>query len=385
MKKFILAFTMFSAMTAVMTFTSCSNEATTPEVEGGETVDLTGAITANMTLNANNEYFLTGSLIVNDGATLTIPAGTTIKAKKGFDKYILVAQGGKIIAEGTADKPITFTADKDNAGAGYWGGLIINGKAPISGVTAGETGLTEINNDYKYGGTNAADNSGKLKFVKLIYTGANDTDEVEHNGLTLNAVGNGTEISDIFVIDGADDAVEFFGGSVNVTNLLAVNPEDDMFDFTQGYTGTLSNCYGIWEASHTSGEKDPRGVEADGNLDGKRPTDIQQSDFKVTGMTIDNRSTGTVMDDAIKIRRGAKATITNALVKGTGKVKNLIDLVDGNGNAANGTSIAATKESTIVLTGDETVLGDVTATITIAAGNAGADKTKFAWTGYTSF
>ena len=85
--------------------------------------------------------------------------------------------------------------------------------------------------------------------------------------MTLNAVGNGTTINNVYIVEGADDAIEFFGGSVNVSNLLAVNCDDDMFDFTQGYCGTLSNCYGIWDDGFTSTEEDPRGIEADGNLD----------------------------------------------------------------------------------------------------------------------
>ena len=126
-------------------------------------------------------------------------------------------------------------------------------------------------------------------------------------------------------MESADDAIEFFGGTVNVTNLLAVNPDDDMFDFTQGYKGTLSNCYGIWEDGYTSTEEDPRGVEADGNLDGNGVDHVGQSDFIIDGMTIvnntvdGNTTTGqkNAMDDVIKVRRGATATIKNTLVAST--------------------------------------------------------------------
>ena len=99
-----------------------------------ETVELSGNVEGTMTLDAETEYILAGTLTVPDGATLEIPAGTKIKAKQGFGNYIIVAQGGKINARGTAQAPIIFTAeDESNAGPGYWGGLIINGKAPISG------------------------------------------------------------------------------------------------------------------------------------------------------------------------------------------------------------------------------------------------------------
>src|SRR5690606_18790757 len=126
-------------------------------------------------------------------------------------------------------------------------------------------GSTEVNTAYVYGGSNVSDNSGELSYLILGNTGARSSADVEHNGLTLNGVGNGTTITDLYIYDCADDAIEFFGGSVNVNNLLAVNPDDDMFDFTQGYNGSLKNAYGIWEVGYTSSESDPRGIEADGN------------------------------------------------------------------------------------------------------------------------
>ena len=337
-------------------------------------------ISADLELDASKVYLIEGSVIVNDGATLTIPAGTTIRAKEGFANYLLVAQGGKIMAEGTAENPITFTAENEaDAKAGYWGGVIINGKAPISGDNAGTLGSTEINNDFKYGGTNSADNSGVLKYVRILYTGANSSDEIEHNGLTLNGVGNGTVIENIYVADGADDAIEFFGGSVDVTGLLAVNCDDDMFDFTQGYCGTLKDCYGRWEAEFVSTEEDPRGVEADGNLDGNYPGHTPQSDFAIENMTIENLSATQEMQDAIKVRRGAEASITNALVKGSGLITNLVDLTDGRGTADNASDINVTNEATDVTT--ETNKGTCTATVTVASGNTGCTL-DFAWTGY---
>ena len=387
MKKLFLTFMTCAALASVTTFTACSDDDNSVDNGGvtNQTEELSGTITGTKTLDAKNEYFLTGTLIVPDGATLEIPAGTTIKAKQGFGNYILVAQGGKIKAEGTADKPIIFTADKEDAGSGYWGGLIINGKAPISGTAAsGNVGATEINNDYKYGGDNVADNSGVLKYVELRYTGARSNAEIEHNGLTLNGVGNGTVIENLYITDGADDAIEFFGGSVNVTNLLVVNCEDDMFDFTQGYTGTVTNCYGIWKNGFTSDEADPRGVEADGNLDGAGPDHKNQSDFQITDMTIETASTDGEIQDAIKIRRGAKATIKNALVKGAGKVGDLIDMTDKKGNGSTESSISLTNELVQAISGKEIALGEgeTNENLLVANGNTGADASKFAWTKY---
>ena len=371
------------AMIGAMSLTSCSDDDDNGGGGGqsGATVEIGGTVTGIMKLDAGTTYHLTSTLIVPDGATLEIPAGTTIKAAQGFDKYILVAQGGKINARGTADKPIIFTADADNATSGYWGGLIINGKAPLSGASAGTVGATEIDNNQPYGGTDASDNSGVIEYVELLYTGARSSADIEHNGLTLNGVGNGTTINNIYIAEGADDAIEFFGGTVNVTNLLAVNCDDDCFDFTQGYSGTLSNCYGIWEEGFTSTEEDPRGVEADGNLDGNGHEHTPQANFTINNMTIANYSATQSMQDAIKVRRLAKASINNALVIGSGRIENLVDLTDSKDPADAGTVVNVTNNATNVdeLTNSGNPAG---ADVNIVAGNTGADINALSWTGY---
>ncbi len=390
MKKFFLNAMLFAALASSVSLTSCSDDdEPNGENPGGgeepvETVELSGNVEGTMTLDANTEYILSGTLTVPDGATLEIPAGTKIKARQGFGNYIIVAQGGKINARGTAQAPIIFTAeDESNAGPGYWGGLIINGKAPISG-SAGSTatGATEVDNNMPYGGSDAADNSGTLEYIELWYTGARSSADIEHNGLTLNGVGNGTTINNVYIAEGADDAIEFFGGTVNVSNLLAVNCDDDMFDFTQGYSGTLSNCYGIWEEGFTSTEEDPRGIEADGNLDGNGADHTPQSDFKVENMTIANFSASQAMQDAIKVRRGATAHITNALVMGTGAVENLIDLNDGKGGAGEGTEMSVTNQLESATTDGDLNAEGTYEGVVIEAGNTGANTSALAWTGY---
>ena len=382
MRKFFMTSMAFAAIMSAMTFTSCSDDETGGGGSALKGTELNGVVEGTLTLNAGTEYTLTGTLTVPAGATLEIPAGTTIKANQGFDKYILVAQGGRINARGTATSPVVFTANSDNAEPGYWGGLIINGYAPISGANSGTVGATEIDNNQPYGGTDADDNSGTLTYVEIHYSGARSSADIEHNGLTLNAVGRGTTINNIYIADGADDAIEFFGGSVDVTNLLAVNCDDDCFDFTQGYTGTLSNCYGVWESGFTSTESDPRGVEADGNLDGNGPDHVDQSDFTIDGMTIANYSASQAMQDAIKIRRGAKATINNALVIGSGEIQELVDLSDGKGTGDEGCVINVTKGATNV--GKDTNDGNPSgATISIVSGNTGCDTGIFGWTGYS--
>ena len=357
--------------------------------------NLVGTITSAKTLDASITYTITGPVLVEDGGTLNIPAGTRIEANKGFGSYILVLQGGKINVNGTAAAPVVMTSNEASPAAGDWGGLVINGKAPLAGP-AGTTGTTEISNAYIYGGSNAADNSGSISFLVIEYSGARSSANIEHNGLTLNGVGNGTTISNVFIFEGADDGIEFFGGSVDVDGLLVVNCDDDMFDFTMGYNGTLSNAYGIWEAGFTSTEADPRGVEADGNFDGNNPEYANQSDFAITNVTFDLRvpyfaehlwtGSAKTMQDLIKMRRNAQATISNALVKGVTHVQDLIDISDGSQNEPFVTTIDITNQLVApdgATNPDAAVKPAGYPGVTLAEGNTGCDTTVFEWTGYS--
>jgi hypothetical protein len=144
MKKIVLSLMMITAMLIPVVLTSCS-ATDTPDEKPIVDNELSGSIKGTKTLDATIEYLITGPVIIEEGGVLNIPAGTVIKAQKGFNSYVLVLQGGKINAKGTASAPITFTADISNAQQGYWGGLIINGKAPLAG---GEKGSTEINTSF---------------------------------------------------------------------------------------------------------------------------------------------------------------------------------------------------------------------------------------------
>lgn len=364
---------------SALTFTACSKSDETVVVPQPEEITtLKGSISASQTVKAGT-ITLDGATIVREGATLTIPAGTTIVAKDR-SSYLLIEKGAKIVAKGTADSPIVFTSSETKSGE--WGGLIINGKAPLSRAneTDPSTFGTEINDQIQYGGSDIADNSGELEYVVLEYTGANISDDKEHNGLTLNGVGNGTKISNIYIRESADDAIEFFGGSVNVTNLLVVNAEDDAFDFTQGYSGTLKNAYSVWTPDFTTNEQDPRGVEADGNHDGNGSNHINQSNFKMEDITIIQNSTGATMQDVIKVRRGAKATITNLLVNvGTNAVVgDMIDFTDGKGAGS------ATISYTLLPVSLTAKINPVDAAgITKNTTSTGADVSSFAWTKYS--
>lgn len=365
-------------------FTSCDDDDNVNGDNGnnGESLNLSGNLTSDRALIAGQPYMLNGPLFVRSGATLTIPAGTTITAiAGGTDVYILVERGATIIADGEPNAPIRFTATSPQPGA--WGGLIINGNAFISGQNPqgqNEAG-TEVNTGILFGGNNDTESSGIIDHVILEYTGARIDGDAEHNGLTLNGVGSGTTLSNIWITNGDDDAIEFFGGSVNASNIFVVNARDDMFDFSQGYRGTCTNLYGIREAGFNIVTSDPRGIEADGNLDGNSPTDNTQSDFTVNDVTIINNGSSTEFADIIKVRRGATATINNAFGSlGQGATaEDFIDLNDSRGTATSATVINATFNGTAI---EDELDNAANATVNISSTNTGADSSVFSWTGY---
>jgi hypothetical protein len=364
-----------------MTITSCDTDPVV--INGGgnqDSLNLAGNLTENRTLTSGNAYVLNGPMFIKSGVTLTIESGTTITATAGgTDVYLLVERGGRILANGTAAAPIRFTSSSRVPAA--WGGVIINGSALISGQSAGVEAGTEVNAALLFGGSNDADNSGILNYVIIEYTGARIDGDAEHNGLTLNGVGSGTTVSNIWIANGDDDGIELFGGSVNVSNVFVLNARDDMFDFSQGYRGTATNLYGIREAGYTAVTSDPRGIEADGNLDGNSPTDINQSNFTVNGVTIVNSGNAVEFSDLIKIRRGATATINNALAGtfGTATAADFIDMEDSRGNSTDASSVNATANGTADGTDNKNAPG---ATVTVSTTNTGANASAFAWTGY---
>ena len=217
-------------------FTACNddeNGTTPPPAPSVE--NLGGIVTENMTLTANTEYKLTSQLQVKAPAVLTIEEGVKITAADSEDPiYILIEQGAKINAVGTVENPIVMTAE--NKTAGGWGGLHICGYAP----TNAGSGFSEIGNA-AYGGNDANDNSGVLKYIRLEYTGFALDDEHESNGISFYGVGAGTQVSYVQTYVGADDGLEFFGGTVNVDHCVVVDCTDDSFDCTEGWSGTATN------------------------------------------------------------------------------------------------------------------------------------------------
>lgn len=271
--------------------------------EGGAIVseELTGDVTSDKSLDANVLYTLKGSVIIQDGATLTIPAGTRITSDQsdGLDALI-VNQGGKLEAVGTAEEPIVFTESSKQIGS--WGGIVILGKAPIN--VPGGTSSPEFDDTLTYGGNVSDDNSGTLSYIRLEYAGAGIVDgSVEYNGFGFYAVGSGTTVNNLETYKGSDDGFEWFGGTVVADNLISIGDEDDSFDWTEGWSGGGSNWITIKENIADTG------IEADGNESDNTLTPLSNpiiSDITIVGVGESN---------GIVLRRGTAATITNAVIK----------------------------------------------------------------------
>ena len=200
---------------------------------------LSGDVLDNVTLDASIEYDLTGAYTIMDGASLTIPAGTVIKATGGTASYIAVAQGGQIFINGTSSSPVVLTSGSDNPAAADWGGLVVCGKAPTN---VGSTATSEVA-DLTYGGSVSDDNSGSIRYLRLEYTGATFNSSKEFNGLSLFGVGSGTTVEYVQSFEGGDDGIEFFGGTVNGKYLVSTNSGDDSIDFADGWSGTGEYWY----------------------------------------------------------------------------------------------------------------------------------------------
>lgn len=255
---------------------------------------LVGTITSDVTLSGENE--LTGTYVVSGGATLTIEAGTQIVAIPGdgvsaFETNIVIEKGSKIVVNGTAAEPVIFSSP--NANAADWGGLIICG----NGITSAGVDVEFEVGNYLYGGTDAADNSGSISYLVLKGSGAQIDAESQTNGISFCAVGSGTMIDHISVTDGGDDGVEFYGGSVEATDVYLKNNLDDAVDWTESWDGGIENVYIYHDVQGFS-------TVFEGDKDNANPTFTNVTAISTTGGT------------ALQFKKESGATITNLYLEG---------------------------------------------------------------------
>ncbi|SHG91286.1 multidrug transporter [Winogradskyella jejuensis] len=293
-----------------------------------------GTLTQNLTLTTGTEYDLTSALIVPEGITLTIEPGVVVRATTGSDVYVAVQQGGVIMAEGTSSNPIVFTSNSATPNPGDWGGLIVLGRAPINSVVGGDATSTSEIGGLPYGGNITNDNSGIIRYVRIEYSGGAADAASENNGFSFYGVGNGTTIDFIQAFEGADDGVEFFGGTVNASHISVVGAQDDSVDWTEGFTGTLTDVYIEHRQSHD------KGIEGDGfNTDiGNNSSPIFWSAPTINNITINGLGSSNG-NEAIRLRAGTRATFNNVLIEGFEEGYDLDDEETGTGVLANETTV----------------------------------------------
>ena len=260
---------------------------------------------------ADKTYLLQGFVYVEDGAVLNIQAGTVIKGKPGQGENasaLIITQGGKIYAEGTANNPIIFTAEADDVNdptdlpiptTNLWGGVILLGKAQIN--TTNGFGYIEglpQSAKSKYGGNDDHDNSGVMRYVSIRHGGTDIGQGNEINGLTFGGVGDGTTIDHIEVFNNNDDGYEWFGGTVNCKYLISAFNADDAFDHDEGIRSKMQFLFAIQDKN--MGNRDG---EHDGGTDPEDGTPLAFPQiYNATYLGSGVNSTNPDNDELFKIR-----------------------------------------------------------------------------------
>ncbi|MEX1193029.1 MAG: hypothetical protein WEA99_13760 [Brumimicrobium sp.] len=283
------------------------------EVDDETTVIVSSNIDENTTWKSDKVYILNTRVTVTAGNTLTIEPGTIIKGEVGSGANataLIIARDAKLMAEGTSSEPIIFTTiadeiqpgeiDSPNMDAdldGLWGGLIVLGNAPISADAQAVQieGIPASDQNGLYGGSDAADNSGVIKYISIRHGGANIGEGNEINGLTLGGVGTGTVVENVEVIANQDDGIEWFGGTVNVKNAIVWNSGDDALDTDQAWAGTMDNFIVI------AGGSTDHGTEVDG----------PEGTYLDAHTLINGSIKGDVNSELGDFRDGARATLEN--------------------------------------------------------------------------
>lgn len=314
-------------------------------------VEVKGNLEGNISWTADKIYKLVGFVRVGQEdvfgtitktGTLTIAPGTLIIGDRATKGILIVQRGSKIIANGTVDKPIVMTSER-NPGekeAGDWGGLVILGKAPNN--LPDDAKNRELEGGYGgfHGGTDAADNSGSLKYVRVEYAGIPINPNQEVNSFTFGSVGNGTTMDYLQATYGLDDSFEWFGGTVNAKHLIAYRGLDDDFDNDNGFSGNVQYAVGI-RGTTQADQSGSNGFEVDNDGAGSSNTPFTSAVFANVSIIGAKGKAETSINiqfqNGAQLRRNCKLKIYNTFI--TGYPNGVyIDSQRGNAkvNAANG-------------------------------------------------
>jgi hypothetical protein len=276
-----------------------------------QVIVVTGSVTGNETWTSNYYYVLRGAVFVESGGALNIAAGTRVIGAAGSVGTLIIKRGGRINAQGTASQPIVFTSDQPigSRSRGDWGGIIINGRAPVNieggeGVGEADTGV--------YGGTDPNDNSGTMRYVRVEFAGVEFSPDNELNGIAFQGVGRGGTFEFIQVHMNRDDALEWFGGTADIKYAVASNAADDSFDWTFGWSGRAQ-----FIAITQRGDDADNGIEADNNEFNNNL--LPRSNPQIYNITLcgdPDTAEGSESVRAANLRRGTAFTIRNFLLTG---------------------------------------------------------------------
>ncbi|MCX8112264.1 MAG: hypothetical protein N3E49_03585 [Bacteroidia bacterium] len=311
------------ALLAGATFVACKkkkDDEPQPQPTGERLDTLRGELRSELTLDPNKKYLLVGNFFVRSGGVLRIPAGTIIFGDRRTKGTLIIDRGGKIFAEGTAEKPIIFTSrfgpgERDR---GDWGGVVILGNAPIN-QDPNSVGIEGISPPVPYGGTNPDDNSGVFRYVRIEYAGVALTPNNELNSLTMGGVGRGTQIDHVQVSYGGDDGYEWFGGTVDGKYLVSYATWDDDFDVDFGWSGRVQFAVAIRDPFGAD-QSGSNGFECDNDAAGSSATPLTSGVFSNVTIwgPIDRRgaSRSANYQNAIHLRRNAAVSIFNSVIGG---------------------------------------------------------------------
>ncbi len=272
---------------------------------------LKGRFTQDVTLTNDTYWVLRGAVFFHEPARLIIQPGTRVIGETATRGTLVIDRGAQIIADGRSNAPIVFTSDQPvgQRSRGDWGGLIINGRAPVNlpggvGLGEGDTGA--------YGGTDPDDNSGILRYVRVEYAGIEFSPDNELNGIAFQGVGRGTTVDHVQVHYNKDDGVEMFGGTVDLKHVVLTGIGDDSIDWTFGWSGRLQ-----FAVAQQRGDDADRGIEADNNANNN---DLQPRAnptlFNVTLVGDPRATLGTESTDGMRFREGTAGRLRNFIVMG---------------------------------------------------------------------
>lgn len=312
----------FALAGLLLSVSACKKETDpNPIDQGGDLVELTGNLTTQ-SLDASKKYLIKGQAFVQAGQVLTIPAGTVIYGERKSKATLIINEGGKIEAKGTAESPIIFTSNQavGERDRGDWGGIIIVGKA---NVNQNRPGIEGVSPEVKFGTQNSTNNdgesSGTLQYVRIEFAGIELTPNNETNSLTMGGVGNGTTIDHVQASFGGDDSFEWFGGTVDCKNLVSYSTWDDDFDVDFGYTGKVQFGLALRNPSYAD-QSGSNGFEVDNDANASASLPLTSAVFSNMTVLGPRLNTGTSISGsyqhAMHIRRNAAVSILNSVFTG---------------------------------------------------------------------